>query len=40
VAAAAGRPPLTDVTAADAPRVFSATEADVEAQTTTYGLRG
>ncbi len=37
-AAADGRPPLTDVTAPDAPRVFSATEADVETQATTYGL--
>ncbi len=37
-AAAAGRPPLTDVTALDAPRVFSATEADIEEQATAYGL--
>ncbi|MFC0624012.1 phytase [Kribbella deserti] len=35
-----GRPsaPLTDVTAANAPRMFSATEADVEDQNTAYGL--
>lgn len=36
--AAAGRRVLTDVTAADAPRAFSATEAEVEEQRTAYGL--
>ncbi|MBA3490382.1 MAG: phytase, partial [Longispora sp.] len=38
VALAQGRPPLTDVTAPDAPRVFSATEADVDEARTAYGL--
>ncbi|WP_018350224.1 phytase [Longispora albida] len=33
-----GRPPLTDVTAADAPRVFSATEEEVDEARTAYGL--
>ncbi|MFJ8533963.1 phytase [Streptomyces sp. NPDC093591] len=37
-AVAAGRPPLKDVTAADAAPVFSASEAEVDDQRTAYGL--
>jgi 3-phytase len=37
-AAAAGDPPLHDVTASDAPLVFSADQAEVNQQTTAYGL--
>lgn len=37
-AAVNGKPPLTDITAPDAPRVFSATEAEVDEQATAYGL--
>lgn len=37
-AVAAGRPPLTDVTAADAAPVFAASEAEVDDQRTAYGL--
>ncbi|MGW1952930.1 phytase [Streptomyces sp. NPDC001920] len=37
-AVAAGRPPLRDVTAPDAPPVFSADEAEVDDQRTAYGL--
>jgi 3-phytase len=35
-----GQPPLTDVTVANAPLVFSATPAEVKAQATVYGLAG
>jgi 3-phytase len=37
-AARRGQPPLSDVTAADVPFVFSATQAEVNEQTTAYGL--
>jgi 3-phytase len=37
-AVAGGRRPLTDVTAADVPFVFSADQADVDEQATAYGL--
>ncbi|PRY02487.1 phytase [Allonocardiopsis opalescens] len=37
-AAAAGRAPLTDVTAAEVPFVFSADQAEVNGQATAYGL--
>ncbi|MGW0803932.1 phytase [Nonomuraea sp. NPDC002799] len=37
-AAAAGRPPLTDVTDASAPFVFNATQEEVDAAETAYGL--
>ncbi len=38
VAAAAGSPPLRDVTAADVPFVFSRSQAEVNGQTTAYGV--
>ncbi|BFU45383.1 phytase [Krasilnikovia sp. MM14-A1004] len=37
-AAARGAAPLVDVTAADAPRIFAADEAEVDEQNTAYGL--